>query len=81
MSSGSSKNTVLYACDCASCKGTLFYCYATVRRHRSIFGVAQASLRKEDLGVSGSTREASVAGDVGFVSGLWDLFENDTCIH
>ena len=31
--------------------------------------------------VSGSTREASVAGDVGFVCGLWDLFANDTCIH
>ena len=71
-----SKDTVLYACDCANCKGTLFYCYSTVRRHRSIFGVnAQAGLRLiERLGVSFSTREASVAGGVcvwpvGFVCG------------
>ena len=26
----SSKDTVLYACDCANCKRTLFYCYVTL---------------------------------------------------
>ena len=58
----SSKDTVLCACDCANCKGT-FYCYSTVRRHHSIFGVnTQAGLRLEGLGVSCGTREASVAG-------------------
>ena len=52
-----------------------FIVYSTVRRHRSIFGVnAQAGLRLEGLGVSCSTREASVAGGfclwpVGFICG------------
>ena len=61
----SSKDTVLYACDCANCKGALFYCYSTVRRHRSIFGVhtqALAGLRLEGLGISCNTREATFAG-------------------
>ena len=67
----SSKDTVLYACDCANCKGALFCCYSTIRRHRSIFGV-----HTQALGISCNTREATFAGGltlclwpVGFVCG------------
>ena len=44
----SSSSVVEYVCDCANCKGSSWYAYGTVRRHRSIFGINA----KADLGVS-----------------------------
>ncbi|KAL5497179.1 hypothetical protein EMCRGX_G013604 [Ephydatia muelleri] len=75
----SSKDTVLCACDCANCKGT-FYCYSTVRRHHSIFGVnTQAGLRLEGLGVSCGTREASVADDDSIRIGTSKFSDMNNC--
>ena len=46
----SSSNMVQYVCDCAKCKGTSWYAYGTVRRHRSNFGInAKKLVRRAGL--------------------------------
>ena len=62
----SSSSVVQYVCDCAKCKGSSWYAYRTVRRHRSIFGISttKANLEASSNGKKG--RRPSTGYDVAY---------------